>query len=446
MTRAPKDPADLMAWAREEALLAAPEMSEAETRKLLVRKAKEVAERERLRQLKSNDQPSVEDILADMIRVAEDPDVNPYHAFRTLSRRRYELFGHYPIEFLDEQFGQFNHAKEVAGLLAQPGTRAKRAARAAASRREHASRYIERRILPYCRSGERLTRELTDIELVLSISDTHATFLDPFTWQVFLCACRDLQPGVVVLNGDILEGGEISRHPKIPGWSVSLQTEFDFAREMFRQVREVVSSDCDVVWTAGNHGLDRLAMYLTQVAPELAGLRSLKFDRLAGIDDLDVTLAQGGTIASPDGQEQDAPGILLHGFYRIHHGTRLGVSPAAAELKQAGRSGQSGHVHRAQLVHGTSEADRTLSWMCTPMGCTERAGRAYMKGICTGWQKGFGVAFLYPGGRVRQYPVVTDDDVAIVEGYVYERPKDMPEFDVSTNWLAQLEVPVRGAA
>lgn len=424
--------------------LAAPDSvlaSERERRKLVERKAREKAEEEQLRATKSKARPSVEDLIADLVRVAEDKAVNPYWRFKTISAKRYRLFGHFPIDFVFQQFGTFEHAKQVAHLEDKPGTRLKKLARAEASRREHVSRYVERWVLPYVRYTEPAIRAGTGTRLVLSISDTHATFLDPFTWHVFLCACADLAPDVVYLNGDILEGSEISRFPKIPGWTVPLQLEFDFAREMFVQIRRVVSSSTRVVWGAGNHGLDRLVSYLTHVAPAFANLRTMRFDKLAGIDDLNVELAMGGTIASPAGTEDDAPGRLLYGVYRIHHGTKIGTSPALDELRAAGRSGQSGHVHRASLAYGATEAHRGLSWMSTPMGCTERAGRAYIRGICTGWQRGFGVAFIGERGEVRQYPVVTDGGFAIVEGRVYRRPEGLPEMDPSKLWLPEMPMP-----
>lgn len=424
--------------------LAAPDSvrkSESERTKYLARKARDEAEKRQLLASKAKDLPSDEDLLADVVRVAEDEDTNPHAKFRSVSRRRYELYGHYPISFVDERYGQFDHFKQVAGLEDKPGTRAKKAARAQASRAEHAQRYAERYILPHVRKHPDLERELVGTKLVLSISDTHATFLDPFTWYVFLSTCRDLKPDVVVLNGDILEGSEISRHPKIPGWTIPLQLEFDFAQEMFRQVRAAVGKGCRIVWTAGNHGLDRIAAYLTQVAPALANLRTLRFDKLVDLAGLDIELAQGGTIASPLGTENQHPGILLWDKYHVHHGTKLGDNPAMTELRVSGRSGQSGHVHRPGLVYATTAAQSGLTWMSTPMGCQHIAGRAYMKGPTTGWCMGFGVAFVHQGGRVHHYPVVTEGDVAIVEGYAYERHECIIEPDPSKLWLTDFEVP-----
>lgn len=420
------------------AFLAAPDAvrkNDAERLKYLQRKAKEKAEAERERAMKRKTPPTIEDMLADLVRVAEDRDVNPYWRFKTLSRKRYRLYGHYPIEFIDQKWGQFEHAKQVAGLEDQPGTRALKGAISEKSRREHAGRYLERYIHPYRWKPE--DRELTGTELILSISDTHATFLDPFTWFCFLRAAKLLKPDIIYFNGDILEGSEISRHPKIPGWTVPLQLEFDFAREMFRQTR-AAAPDAEIIWGGGNHGVDRLAMYLTQVAPALSGLRNLRFDELAGVKDFGIRLAQQGTIASPKDQENELPGTLFHGFYLMHHGTLLGPTPHYLELQKAQRSGQSGHVHRAGLSYSSNEKDGAISWMSTPMGCTPRAGRAYIKGRHTGWQSGFGLAFLHPGGRVHQYPVVTDGGVCSFEGIVIEDP-GFKEPDVTKLWLTDFK-------
>lgn len=428
-----------------ESLLAAPrgtKGSATEQRKYLLRKAQEEAEAAQLKASKSKRRPSDEDILADIKRVAADPDTNPMGwKFLSISRQRYRLYGHFPIEHVDERYGQFEHAKQVAGLADKPGTRAKKAARAAASRREHTSRYAHETILPHVLDDPRLQRELDGTKLVLTISDTHATFLDPFTWFVFLSACKDLKPDVVIFNGDILEGSEISRYPKIPGWTIPLHLEFAFAKEMFKQTRSIVGPDTEIIWTAGNHGLDRLASYLTHVATAFAGMPTVRFDKLAALGDLNIRLAQGGTIASPEGTEADKPGLLLYGFFRVHHGTILGQMPAVGELKAAGTSGTSGHVHKGSVAFGTSERDGTICWMTTPMGCGERAGRAYMKGINYNWQKGFGLSWLHTGRKVHQYPVVTDGGVAVCEGRTYTRAKALRDPDVTKNWLLDFEVP-----
>lgn len=431
---------------RVEELLSAPDVtakSETERQKYSLRKAREKAEQEQLRAAKRDEVPTVEDLLADIVRVAEDEETNPFHKFKSISRRRYVLYGWYPIEFVDREFGQFEHAKQVAGLSDQPGTRMWRANRAKESRRAHAERYLERYVHPYAAREEDYRLDCGSYDL-LSISDTHSQFLCPFTWLAFLSAIRDLKPDGVLWNGDTLEGSEISRHPKIPGWTVPFQSELDFHWEMGRQVREDAGHQGDFFISGGNHGVDRVASYMTQVAPALANLRSLRIDRLLGLDDFDIRLFQGGTIASPEGTEDARHGFLMFGHYRIHHGTLLGQHPAASELRAAGRSGQSGHVHRAGLAYGTTERDEALCWMSTPCGCRHEAARSYIKGN-TGWQRGFGWARLWADGTVEQHPVVVQvgqdgQERISVEGYTYSRPGDLEDPEPRGVWLKDLRL------
>lgn len=421
-------------------LLSAPDitaMNEAERKKYKARKSKDRARKAQLLRSKSTETPSIEDMLTDMVRVAEDKNVNPWWETRVLGRKRYEQHGDFLLNEVLDQFGTWAHACEVASLRDKAGTRLKRAARAIASKKEHAARYVKRYVLPYVAKPDDY-RELDGSYLLASISDTHSGFLSPFVWHAFLSAIRDCRPDGVLFNGDTLEGGDISRHPKIPAWTMDIQTEFDFQYEMARQVRELHNGDFFV--GGGNHGIDRWAMYFTQVAKEIACVRSLKIDKLMGLDEFDIMLLQGGTMMSPDGTENDEHGFLLYD-YRIHHGTYLGKTPAATELLNAGRSGQSGHTHRAQLMFGCTEKDKGLSWMSTPMGCTELAARAYIKAGNKGWQTGFGFCRIFPNGQVRQYPVICDGDVCTVEGFVYERPDGLPNPDPMTLWLPDMPLP-----
>lgn len=419
--------------------LAAPESvvnDPRELAKLRHRKARDEAKRQQLRASKRKTVPTAEDLLADIVRVAEDEETNPWHEFRSISRRRYELYGHFPVEFVDRRYGTFAHALEVAGLRDEPGTRIWRANRAKASRAEHAERYYRRFVEPYVAGAEH-QKPLRSRYLLLSISDTHSQFLDPFVWVAFLQAIRDLKPNGVLFNGDTIEGAEISSHPKIPGWTQPLASELAFQRAMVEMVRKV-GHDGDIFHTCGNHDLgDRLVRYLTHVAPALAGLPELRVDKLMGLDEFGVKLFHGGGILSPKGTEDSKPGFLLFGQYRIHHGTALGADPARIELRNAGRSGQSGHVHRASLAFGTTERDEALSWMVTPMGARHEVGRAYMRGPNTGWQRGFGVCWLNPDGTCSQYPAVvhgTPERIA-VEGYVYTRSAKCLDPEPVGNWL-----------
>ncbi len=415
--------------------LAAPETvmeNEAEKRRLLERKAQLAAEDARERATKSVEVPTVEMLCSDMLRVAGDEATNPFWKDKILSAKRYRRFGHFPFEYVEREFGTFAHAKEVAGLADKIGTRRQKSARAEQSRREHAGRYQSEVLLPYVYDPQ--NRESKGTELALIISDTHAGYMEPFAWWSFLKACKEMDPDIIICNGDIIEGSAISRHPKVPGKVMKLQAEFDFAREMFSMLRRICP-DAEIIYTAGNHGLDRLASYLTQVAPGLAGLDSMRIDKLLALDDLGIRLAQGGSFVSPEGQEKERPGCLVKPYYIATHGTALGQTPFMTELRATGISGTSGHVHRAGIAYGTTEAMGVTSWMSTPSAVVEECARGYIKSRSIAWQAGWGVAYLDDeSGRVHQYPVVVNDGFAACEGLVFKDP-GVPYPNVMDNWL-----------
>lgn len=412
-----------------------------ERAKLVQRKAQDDARRERELATKSGEVPTQEDLLADIVRVAEDENTNPFHKFRSISPRRYELYGHYPLEWVTRQFGYFQHAKQQAGLVETVGDRTFKRVRTTESLREHDARYMSRYMLPHVDKFPELRRQESGEKVVLVISDMHGLYSDPFTWLAFCELAEAVQPDVVDLNGDIIDALGISSHGKPYGAGVPLQLEFDFVRGIFTELRRRLGNRTRLVWGAGNHGLDRLARYLSQVSPAIAGLRNLRFDQLAGLGDLEVELVQGGTFVSPKGTEMDEPRKKLWDTYLVTHGTKLGVHPAYNELRQWGCSGTSGHVHRAELKYGSTAALRRLSWMSTPMGCIEDAGRHYIKDHA-GWQKGFGIAFIR-NGLVHQYPIITDGGWCCAEGWTFEK-RDLPsrEDDVLKWWVERYNLEV----
>lgn len=78
----------------------------------------------------------------------------------------------------------------------------------------------------------------------------------------------------------------------------------------------------------------------------------------------------------------------------------------------------------------------TKQELITPMGCIEDAGRWYIKDHA-GWQKGFGVFMVGPGGTVHHYPVVMDNGMAVVEGRVFKdrAGQAVHDKDVRSYWL-----------
>lgn len=407
-----------------ERFLAAPESvvsNPRERKKLEDRKARDAARLARERAEKAPGRPTLEDVLADVVRVAEDESTNPWHQFRAISRRRYELYGHYPIEYVLEH-GRFEHVKQMAGLVPARGDQLLLHARTNRSIRDHAGRYAERWLLPHVGKFPEIQRATDGSRMAVAIGDTHSLLMDPASWNSLLTFAEDAQPEIVLWVGDHVDGSEISRHPKVPGFTVSLQEELDCQRAMMREMREVVPG-ARFVLVPDNHFWDRMVSYLTQVAPALAGLRNLRIDQLLDLEDLEVELAPSGSFLAPG--EDQRPALRIWERLVVTHGTRLGAHPAAAELAAWTSSGVSGHVHRHQLAMGPGGL-RDEQWMCLPGGVIDQAAAYYVKGPVPAWSRGWGIIESFRGA-LQLTPVPVQGGVAMAHGWRYVTEPDLPQ-------------------
>lgn len=396
-----------------------------EAAKLADRKARDEARKKRERAGKRKTQPTLEDILADLVRVAEDEDTNPYAEFRSISPRRYELYGWYTLEQALAH-GRFAHLKQMAGLDFTPGDRMLLNARTYDSLRQHDGRYIKRWIKPHIGKFPELQRATAQARMGVFISDTHSFFMDPFYWESFLSFCEDAQPDMIGLVADHVDGSEISNHPKVPGFTMSLQYELDLFFAMVKEIRERLGYKVRIVLVGDNHFFDRLTRYLTQVSPALAGLRSLKIDKLMGLDELEVELAMGGSFVSPEGQEDNRPFIRLWDRFNMTHGTKLGKYPAAGELASWGTSGVSGHVHRDQIVRGATAALRHEQWMSLGSGVIDEVARYYVKGAGPSWSRAWGIIEMCHG-KLQMTSVDCTEGVAMAHGWYYKAKGKLPK-------------------
>jgi hypothetical protein len=83
------------------------------------------------------------------------------------------------------------------------------------------------------------------------------------------------RPAIVVMNGDVMDGAAISRHPRI-GWErvPSVIQELDACTEYLGEIEEVAGG-ADLVWTLGNH-CSRFASRLAAVAHEYANVQGFQ--------------------------------------------------------------------------------------------------------------------------------------------------------------------------
>lgn len=92
--------------------------------------------------------------------------------------------------------------------------------------------------------------------------------------RAFVKFCKELKPDAVVLNGDVLDGASVSRHPPI-GWE-NRPTLVEEIIACQTRLREIVKAapKAKTYWTLGNHD-SRFETRIATVAPEFAKIHGV---------------------------------------------------------------------------------------------------------------------------------------------------------------------------
>lgn len=93
--------------------------------------------------------------------------------------------------------------------------------------------------------------------------------------RAFKKLCREIRPSAVVLNGDVLDFPQISRHPPI-GWesAPNVVDELEAAQDHLDDIVKAVPRGCRKIWTLGNHDA-RFETRLATVASEYKGIKGI---------------------------------------------------------------------------------------------------------------------------------------------------------------------------
>ena len=330
------------------------------------------------------------ELIQDLIRVFNHPD-NPYAGFAA-SRTRYRQLGHYPEILVVDAFGNHQEFLREAGLGDSRNTSRVKNKAALLNTHQKVADYADKELRRYndlYRTAPRTGR----LEVMVG-SDFHSWFVDPFALRVFLDTIVMVQPDIIVLNGDVFDFPQISRHRKLPGhFSLNLADEITYGREQIMRKVRAAAPDAEILLVIGNHEY-RLVNYLADTAPELAALPSLQFGPLLGLDELKIGLVVRQNFLAPyDKQrkrEHQENWYAIADTFVVTHGISCAKFAADEQIKRYQKSGTSGHTHRPQLLTANSLGTGSLSWTSTPMMAGFAVGRDYVSEP-SAWNMGFGV-------------------------------------------------------
>lgn len=258
------------------------------------------------------------------------------------------------------------------------------------ARRANMERELKRQIA--APSGHR-NRTRTGVEhpyrIPLQVSDGYVLIgSDAHYWpdlvttahRAFVQFARELQPKVIILNGDVLDGAGISRHPPI-GWEdrPKLVDEIEACKDRLDEIQKACRN-ATKVWTLGNHD-GRFETRLATVAPEYAKVHGVHLkDHFPGW--------------------RPAWSCWINDEVVVKHRYKGGIHATHNNTVYAGKTIVTGHLHSLKVTpfddyNGTRWGVDTGT-LADPDG---PQFKDYMEDNPTNWRSGFAV-LRFVGGRL----------------------------------------------
>lgn len=235
--------------------------------------------------------------------------------------------------------------------------------------------------------------------VVLVGSDAHYWPGEPSTaHRAFVRFCKELKPAAVVLNGDVLDGASVSRHPPI-GWE-SRPTLVDEIIACQTRLREIVKAapKAKTYWTLGNHD-GRFETRIATVAPEFAKIHGVHLKDHFGDNWINCW------------------SLWINDHLVVKHRFKGGIHATHNNAMWSGKSIVTGHLHSLKVTPMTDYNGTRYGVDCgtlaTPYGSQFVH---YTEDNPVNWRSGFGV-FTFHKGRLLWPEVVhvIDEESGTVE-------------------------------
>ncbi len=227
---------------------------------------------------------------------------------------------------------------------------------------------------------------------VAVVGDEHIPEVDMTAIHVSNQVIRQVQPDVIVENGDLHDMYQISKYDKNPDRANTLQDDLDAANLRLRVLRSE-NPNARIILNVGTHE-DRLRRYLWSGAPALAKLRCLKIEEL-----LDLKANEIELVEFEEGVKFDDVFLVLHGdLVRVQSGYT-----ARAMREKHGGSGMHNHTHRGGSHYDTDREGEHGWW---ENFCLCSLTPDYIKH--PNWQQGFSIVTFVGSQRffVEQMPII----------------------------------------
>jgi hypothetical protein len=258
----------------------------------------------------------------------------------------------------------------------------------------------------------------------LAASDFHGLHCDPFVRRVFIDTARRLQPSKIVLDGDMIDAAEFSKHTQDPRQFKVIE-EIRWLHAFLAELR-VVCPNAEIIFVAGNHE-QRLLRHLSEQTPAmmvvLSDLHGFTVSKLLGLDKFEVNYIDRGDLTA--WSERDMQAQLRKNYVMLFDKSLLfGHFP---EMRNMGIPGASGHHHKHIVWPFYSPTYGSYEWH--QMGC----GHAREASYCAGerWSQGFLICHTDTLTKRTQFEYIdVSHDAAMVGGKFYQRDIQEPVLDL----------------
>lgn len=217
---------------------------------------------------------------------------------------------------------------------------------------------------------------------VLIGSDAHIWPGKPTTaMRAFVEFCKEMCPKLAIMNGDVLDFPQVSRHPPI-GWEghPQIAEEIEAGQEQLFQIEKATPRSCKLIWTLGNHD-SRFETRLATVAPEYA--------RLNGFHLKDYFPAWAACWRCD-----------INNDVVVKHRHKGGIHATHNSTMWAGKSMVTGHLHSQKVTPFT---DYNGTRYGVDSGCladpSAKAFTDYTEANPLNWRSGFAV-LTFIGGKL----------------------------------------------
>lgn len=251
------------------------------------------------------------------------------------------------------------------------------------------------------------------IERVVFVPDMHIPYYDRQAFRTVLNFISDIKPEIVVILGDLLDFGPVSKFDQDPREAVNIQEQLDEANLVLDQLRSRAGRKALIYYLEGNHET-RLTKHLIKKDKELIFLKK------DGIDVLSIPYLLD--LKKRKVEWYPAKKSLILYNWNIEHGdisSQYSCYTAKRMVDRRRKSTIIGHVHRVGLYAYTGYDTTTIGVEAGSLIDRDSPASGYVKN--PNWQTGFTIGEYSKAKDLFQVtPILMQNYMFIFGGKLYD--------------------------